>query len=276
MTCLWDERIARARRLALDNTTAREALTFYAALAEYQRSLFHTAGHLPAASDFAGALDVAAASAAVPGFLAWLEHAAPGPLAIAAGTMRTEQSDWSTVMRQCLMWGDLEPARPDAPLAAARAFVMDAVLQPYAEAVAIARREALGLQPDQSGRLPSRCPVCSGLPCLGILRPEGQGAKRMLLCGRCLTEWEYLRVVCASCTEETFDALPVYTADPFPHVRIEACDSCTRYLKTIDLTKDGHAVPVVDDIASLTLDLWANGQGYRRLRANLLRTADLL
>jgi FdhE protein len=55
-------------------------------------------------------------------------------------------------------------------------------------------------------------------------------------------------------------------------VRIEACDNCKRYLKTIDLTKDGHAVPIVDDIASVSLDLWAAEQGYSRLRANLLRT----
>jgi FdhE protein len=52
---------------------------------------------------------------------------------------------------------------------------------------------------------------------------------------------------------------------------VDACDSCRRYVKTIDLTRDGTAVPIVDDIATLTLDLWARGQGYERLRPNLLR-----
>ena len=64
----------------------------------------------------------------------------------------------------------------------------------------------------------------------------------------------------------------MFTAEQFPHVRIEACDICRTYLKTIDLTKDGRAVPVVDDIASISLDLWARDRGYTRLRASLVRT----
>jgi FdhE protein len=105
---------------------------------------------------------------------------------------------------------------------------------------------------------------------LGILREEGHGAKRTLLCALCLTEWEYLRVVCTRCGEQQFDALPVYTADQFAHIRIEACDSCRSYLKTIDMTKNGLAVPLVDDLASVALDLWARERGYVRLRSSLL------
>ena len=82
-------------------------------------------------------------------------------------------------------------------------------------------------------------------------------------------------MVCPACDEQRFDALPVYTADAFSHVRIDACDSCKRYLKTVDLTKNGLAVPLVDDLASVALDLWAHEQGYRRLRTNLLRTAEV-
>jgi FdhE protein len=260
----WDERIARARRLALDNTAARDLLTFYAALAEYQQSLVLTAGSVHPGADFADAIDINAAASGVPGFLAWLHNAAPAPLAAAAATIRIDLPEWKRLMHESLTREDLEH---DADVAS---FVIDAVLQPFAEAAAVARRENAGFNPNRS----SRCPVCSALPGLGVLRPEGQGAKRMLLCGRCLTEWEYLRVVCTSCGEQEFERLPVYTADAFPHVRLEACDTCKRYLKTIDLTKDGHAVPVVDDIASVTLDLWAGEQGYRRLRPNLLRTTQ--
>jgi FdhE protein len=107
---------------------------------------------------------------------------------------------------------------------------------------------------------------------VGVLREEGHGARRALVCGLCLTEWDYLRVVCAGCGEQRFESLPVFTAEQFPHVRIEACDTCRTYLKTIDLTKDGRAVPVVDDIASISLDLWARDRGYTRLRASLVRT----
>ena len=105
---------------------------------------------------------------------------------------------------------------------------------------------------------------------LGVLREEGHGSKRTLLCGLCLTEWDYLRLVCPACGEREFDALPVFTAEQFPHVRIETCETCRTYLKTIDLTKDGLAVPPVDDIATVSLDVWARERGYVRLRPNLL------
>jgi len=272
----WDKRIARARELALEQASAREALTFYAGLAEYQRALFLTARQVRGAADFAGAVDVAAASAAVSDFLVWLERNAPKPLALMAGSLRDEVTGWHGLMQEYLGRGDPGDASEDEQKSVAEpaAFVTEAVLQPFAEAAALDRRGDIGRAQNTSGRLASRCPVCSRPPCVGILREEGQGARRTLLCGCCVTEWEYLRVVCPKCFEERFDALPVYTADTFPHVRIEACDTCHRYLKTIDLTRNGLAVPLVDDIASLSLDLWAGEKGYRRLRANLLRTSD--
>ena len=53
-------------------------------------------------------------------------------------------------------------------------------------------------------------------------------------------------------------------------MRIDACDRCHRYIKTIDLSKDGLAVPCVDDIASVSLDLWARDGGYTRIKNNVL------
>jgi len=267
---LWDQRIARARELTREHSSAREPLTFYAGLATYQRSLFLGARGCRSVSDFVDAVDVDAASAVVSDFLAWLERAAPAPLALAVHALRDERTDWPRLMREYLTQTDPASAHGDD---VAKAFVVEAVLQPYAEAAALDRRETLGRHPNGLGALTPHCPICSGSPCVGILREEGQGAKRTLLCARCLTEWEYLRVVCPSCGEERFDALPVYTAETIPYVRIDACDTCRTYLKTIDLTRNGLAVPLVDDIASVALDLWAVEQGYRRLRANLLRLA---
>ena len=90
------------------------------------------------------------------------------------------------------------------------------------------------------------------------------------MCALCLHEWECLRLVCPACGEQEFDKLPVYTAEQFAHVRIDACDRCQHYIKTIDLTKDGLAVPCVDDIASVSLDLWARERGYTRMKGNVL------
>jgi len=52
-------------------------------------------------------------------------------------------------------------------------------------------------------------------------------------------------------------------------VRVEACESCHTYIKAIDLTKNGLAVPVIDEVAALSLDVWAQQQGYSKLQPNL-------
>jgi Zn ribbon nucleic-acid-binding protein len=63
---------------------------------------------------------------------------------------------------------------------------------------------------------------------------------------------------CPACGEETVDKLAIYTASQFNHVRVEACDTCGHYIKTFDLTKNGLAVPVVDELATIPLNTWAH------------------
>jgi len=113
------------------------------------------------------------------------------------------------------------------------------------------------------------CPFCLQKPLVAVLRPEGDGGHRTLLCGRCFTEWEFRRLLCPNCGEEDRDKLPVYIAPEFPHIRVEACDTCRYYIKAVDLTREGNAVPEVDEIAALPLDLWAIEQGYQKLALNL-------
>ncbi len=103
-----------------------------------------------------------------------------------------------------------------------------------------------------------------------MLHGEGDGAKRWLLCAVCSTEWPFRRVLCWNCGEENKDKLPIYTAAEFPAVRVDACDNCHIYLKSIDLTTDGHAVPLVDEIAAVALDIWAEEHEYSKLETNLL------
>lgn len=243
-------RIARARALALEQPASAELLTFYADLAEFQENLL-VRGPADTTQDFRHSLPVERALAAVPSFLEWLSAHAPS-------FSIEHQVDWPAAMTHYISNGarDLEP----------QVFVVAALVQPLAERVAAAwpsdRRSGSSDSP--------ACPVCGGGPVVGVLRPEGQGAKRSLVCAFCLTEHDFVRLVCASCGERRVDQLPVYTAEQFTCVRIDACDSCHRYLKTIDLTKNGLAVPVVDDIASTSLDLWAREHGYERLQENML------
>ena len=64
--------------------------------------------------------------------------------------------------------------------------------------------------------------------------------------------------------------LPVYSANEIAGVRVEVCDTCHNYLKTVDMTKDGKAVPVVDEIATIALNVWPRNTAIRKIQMNLL------
>ncbi|HEU4890590.1 MAG TPA: formate dehydrogenase accessory protein FdhE [Vicinamibacterales bacterium] len=262
----WDARIARARELASSHPAARDLLGFYAALAEYQRSVAIDAQD-------AGTFDAERVVAAIPGLLAWLRNAGKSDLAEAVdidcvtSVFRGKSNDSRSLPPD----GGSHPSGvgvtsgdPSGVPSPAERFVIESLLQAFAGQLVI---------PDPSpgpGSTPMRCPRCGALPVVAVLREEGHGARRSLLCALCLTEWECLRIVCPSCGEQDRDQLPIYTAEQFAHVRIDACDRCHQYIKTIDLTRDGRAVPCVDDIASVSLDLWAREQGYTRIHRNVL------
>jgi formate dehydrogenase accessory protein FdhE len=142
-------------------------------------------------------------------------------------------------------------------------FYARVLLQPYAEHLALRGK----IDVEETTAI---CPFCSARPVAGVLRGEGDGAKRWMLCSLCATEWPYLRVVCPSCGERDKDKLPVYTAADFDHVRVEACDQCRTYVKSVDLTRNGRAVPVVDELATVALNIWAEEHGYAKLESNLL------
>ena len=257
----WDQRIRRATELATRYSFAAEALRFYERIAGFQRSLYASLEARPPGSLTTG-LDPALLLPHFAKFLACIEEAAPPPLAQSAAELRAESEiRWRAVLEE--FWRD---SRQDAAtLPPAEALLAWTFLQPYAEHLA-----DHAAPPEVQEAPPSLCPLCASRPQVGVLRPQGDGAKRSLICSLCATEWDYRRIVCPACGEENVDKLPVYTAEELPHVRVEACDTCLHYIKTIDLTKDGRAVPVVDELAAIPLSLWAGEGGYSKVRGNLL------
>jgi FdhE protein len=135
------------------------------------------------------------------------------------------------------------------------------MLQPYVEVL-----RARNQSPDRVHRR-GACPFCGGAPIVSARRsmPDAESGFRVLFCGLCVNEWNFNRVCCASCFEENPEKLPVFTSDLHPSVRIEACETCRRYLKSLDMTKDARPIPVVDDLVSISMDLWAVDEGYTRI-----------
>lgn len=164
-------------------------------------------------------------------------------------------------------WGGLLTAvwhEVSRPLSSSEEFLAYAFLQPYVELLRL--RSVQHIDPYTQ----PICPFCGRKPALGVLRPLGDGGQRRMFCGFCLAEWDFRRVVCPGCGEEDHVKLPIYTAETIPHIRVECCDSCRTYIKTVDFTKNGLADPLVDELASLPLDIWAQERGYAKLRPNLL------
>jgi formate dehydrogenase accessory protein FdhE len=118
------------------------------------------------------------------------------------------------------------------------------------------------------------CPRCGGLPQLAVFGETGEAlltSPRKLVCSRCANEWVLSRMVCASCGETSGAKMPILSdVDLFPHLRIDACEICRRYLITVDQRKDPRAVPIVDELAALPLDLVAAERGYTKIARNLM------
>ena len=153
----------------------------------------------------------------------------------------------------------------EPPEAGAADFHTRAFLEPLVTTLAAAIAHP---PPKQTRR---RCFVCAALPQLSVLRdrPDARGA-RSLVCSLCATEWRFPRLTCPQCGETQADRLPVHTAESVAHVRIDACLTCRRYVKSVDLRQQGTAVPLVDDVATVELDLWAGDQGLTKIRTNVL------
>lgn len=144
-------------------------------------------------------------------------------------------------------------------------YLSRAILRPYAEVL-----RARGAVLDRLHN-PGHCPYCGGAPIVSTRRamPDAEAGMRMLHCGLCGLEWNFNRAICPSCQEEKPDKLPVYRSDAYPSVRIEACETCGRYVKSIDLTKDARPIAEIDDVLSLSMDLWAMDEGLTRIEPGL-------
>lgn len=121
----------------------------------------------------------------------------------------------------------------------------------------------------------SLCPVCEGMPQISAIVEESgefmQGSPRYLICSRCAFWWRFARATCPTCGEHDPKQLGSYRADAWPWARIDSCQTCNSYIKTFDLRERGAGavVPLVDDFATIALDLWAQERALRRRAPSL-------
>lgn len=248
MSFAWNRRIARAEELQSRFPESSGILAFYVRVARFQKRIADKLVTHPETDPCALTAYFADLSSLVS------EHGPAELSAYGRESLSTPAAQEEVLMN---LWeGDFQESE-------SAKFFARALLQPFAEALASRGN------PDTQSTSPV-CPFCSARPVCGVLRGEGEGAKRSLLCSLCATEWQYRRIICPNCGEEDRDKLPIYLAGEIDYVRIDACDTCRTYMKSVDLTKDGHAVPVIDELATTALTVWAEEKGYSKIETNLL------
>jgi formate dehydrogenase accessory protein FdhE len=248
-----ERRAARAEMLAPGAPSAEAPLRFAAGLFRAQAEMARALRSV--SPDLDAMLAPLLASAPV-----LLRHAERGPVAVAeAARARLDDDPETARSRLRIYWDGGPDARDD--------YLSRAILQPWVHLLAAERRAPV------RAPLPSACPFCSGLPWMAARsstgQPDLQGAQRNLCCALCGGEWPFVRIKCPSCGEADPVKLPNFHDEARAAVRVEACETCKRYLKSIDLTLDARPIPEVDDLVTLSLDLWAQEQGYTRIEPGL-------
>ncbi len=295
-TSPWAPSRRRAETLRERHPFAKEVLTLYLALLDVWEEAREAALE---ESPEAGTLAKWAAGRVLPRVVAATARAGPQPLAEAAHKFAGEGAA-SEALVAWLEGAEVAPVGRYLARACTRGplEVLDAGAACAEDPSPRGDRRCprCGGPPQLSFRLDSADGLVSG--------------RRRLACARCGTGWSYSGSACASCGETTGSRRTVYAerregpvvgrgpatgvagaeaeagaeaasagagdaaardgGPLFPHLRIESCERCKRYLIDVDLGRDARAVPEVDELAALPLDLYAAERGLSKITPNLM------
>jgi hypothetical protein len=195
----------------------------------------------------------------LPRLSAVIAYAAREGPELLANEARARQKDLPSTARTRLLvyWAGDRPSTED--------YLSRAMLRPYVEFL-----RSVNTAPDRVHRQ-GQCPFCGGFPWISARRDASvmEGARRMLVCALCGGEWLFGRILCPACFEGDPAKLPSFQNETHANVRVEACETCNHYVKSIDLSEDARPIPEVDDLVSLSMDLWATEQGFTRIEPGL-------
>lgn len=286
----WTAHRARAEALRDRHPFAAEVLGCYLALVDVWQDVWDlTRAEGPSPEH----LPRWAAENVLPRVMKATESAGPEAL-VQAASARIEAGGIEPAIAVWLAGGELPPVEQYL----ARACT-------YASLLALDDDAGAACVDDPSPRGGQRCPRCGGAPQLSFRSQSDDrlvSGRRQLLCARCGHSWQFSSSACPSCGETAGAKRTVYSeqrdgpvvgrddgagdgATPstaadaslraapalvFPHLRIDACASCQRYLIDVDLGRDARAVPEVDELAAVPLALYAADQGLTKITPNLM------
>lgn len=119
------------------------------------------------------------------------------------------------------------------------------------------------------------CPVCGFPPSVSFIQDTADvEGGRYLRCLLCRTDWPYNRTSCVFCGTNSDDNFDYFFDDKCGYITIQACSKCSSYIKIVDTRQisgsHGQVVPDLEDIASFSLDIWAEDRGLKKVSGNLI------
>ena len=280
----WAQRRHRVAKLRAEHQPAAELLTFYDRVLAVQESVYRASDQFDwlslGSSGTTLSLNRLAADRCLAPFQRFIHDVGAFSTDVLAAVAEQLGASSPTATD---VWQSFVSRRPLDKIAAGLdhptppvEFFPRAFMQPLAEAL-VAGITGAPASPDPGGAneglapTSAACPRCGWPPQLALLRDgtEVRG-ERTLLCAVCSSEWVFTRATCPQCGSTDTDTLVYHVTDVWPHVRVEECQVCHTYLKAIDLRADGLAIPIVDELASVELDLWAEEASLEKLQRNLL------
>jgi len=107
------------------------------------------------------------------------------------------------------------------------------------------------------------CPVCGAWPAFAEVR--GIDRSRYFRCGRCGGEWRAHLLFCPYCGNTDHKEQVSLVPESSPKSAVDACKRCLGYVKTFTTLQGSPPAKVIlDDLASVELDVAAAEQGYKR------------
>ncbi len=120
----------------------------------------------------------------------------------------------------------------------------------------------LGSELDSETWRKGYCPICGSLPLLSLLKEDV--GKRHLLCSYCGYLWRADRLFCPFCNNKDHETLHYLFSEEEEAYRVDLCDKCHQYIKTVDYRNLAESDPVLEDLSTLHLDVLASQKGYKR------------
>jgi FdhE protein len=104
------------------------------------------------------------------------------------------------------------------------------------------------------------CPICGSPPGLSMFQGEGE---RFLFCSFCWHKWSSRRLYCPFCDNTDTKTLNYFFSEDEKEYRVDLCDKCNKYIKTIDTRKTERIIyPPFEQVATLHLDIKAKEMKY--------------